>query len=195
MESNLKNIIIGLGNPGSEYAETRHNTGFRVLDLLAEKAEKRFKKSFFRPFLFAEYDTGQSYFILIKPMTYMNRSGQIIPLLYKKWLGENYRFIIVCDNMDLQPGEIRIKQKGSSAGHNGIKSMLEYLDTDQFIRVFIGVGRPSSGENVVDHVLGRASEGAAGAILKAEERAVLAVESLAVMPLPKVMNEFNRKQA
>ena len=187
-------IAIGLGNPGEEYIRTRHNAGFRVIDRLAERNGEKLKKAFLRPFLYTPGSRNEKNLILVKPLTYMNRSGNILPAVIGKWKAESRRVIIICDNMDLPPGEVRIKQKGSSAGHNGIKSVLEYLDSGDFYRIFVGVGRPSPGVSVVDHVLGY-DEHEEHKLAEGEEKAAEAVMAMVEHPLSRVMNEFNRKQA
>ncbi|MBI9102788.1 MAG: aminoacyl-tRNA hydrolase [Spirochaetales bacterium] len=189
----LNYIVIGLGNPGPKYYDTRHNVGFRVLDLLQNRTGRKLKKAFFRPFLYSESKINENKLILIKPLTYMNRSGDVLPAVLKRWPDEDRTIVILCDNMDLKPGELRIKQKGSSAGHNGIKSILEYLKTDDFLRFYLGVGRPDKGVTVVEHVLG-SSDLHNKEIRTAEENACDAVFSLIENPVSRVMNEFNRKQ-
>lgn len=142
--------IIGLGNPGEHYEKTRHNVGFKWIELLQEQLNLSLKKAWFHNLYWGCSDTG---LLLIKPMTYMNRSGAVIPWIKRKFSLDSDKIIIAVDNMDLEPGRIRMKPKGSSAGHNGLKSLMEYNGDGNFYRLYIGIGRPEK-ESVVDHVLG-----------------------------------------
>ncbi|MDC7221946.1 MAG: aminoacyl-tRNA hydrolase [Spirochaetales bacterium] len=147
-------ILVGLGNPGPAYAETRHNVGFLCLDRIAEKEEITFKKPFLADYTLAVFYSGDKRVVLVKPLTFMNKSGLVLPAILKKYKTTADKLIIAVDNMDLLPGNCRLKLKGSSAGHNGLKSIISVLGTSDFNRLYIGVGRPVSGVSVVDHVLG-----------------------------------------
>jgi peptidyl-tRNA hydrolase, PTH1 family len=147
-------ILAGLGNPGSVYAETRHNVGFLCVDGIAEKEKIAFKKPFFADYLIGSFIKEDVRVILVKPLTYMNKSGLVLPALLKKYKISPENLVVAVDNMDLAPGGCRLKLKGSSAGHNGLKSIINVLGTSQFNRLYIGVGRPAKEVSVVDHVLG-----------------------------------------
>lgn len=142
-------VVIGLGNPGPEYEKTRHNVGFLTLERIAELKGVRLKKRLLKPYRLASFSSHT----LVEPLTYMNNSGRVIPYLVKA----DDKVIIIVDQMDLPPGKIRIRTKGGSAGHNGLKSVIENYGED-FIRVYIGVGRPAEGVSVVEHVLTEFSE-------------------------------------
>lgn len=142
-------VVIGLGNPGPEYEKTRHNVGFLTLERIAELKGVRLKKRLLKPYRLASFSSHT----LVEPLTYMNNSGRVIPYLVKA----DDKVIIIVDQMDLPPGKIRIRTKGGSAGHNGLKSVIENYGED-FIRVYIGVGRPADGVSVVEHVLTEFSE-------------------------------------
>lgn len=142
-------VVIGLGNPGPEYEKTRHNVGFLTLERIAELKGVRLKKRLLKPYRLASFSSHT----LVEPLTYMNNSGRVIPHLVKA----DDKVIIIVDQMDLPPGKIRIRTKGGSAGHNGLKSVIENYGED-FIRVYIGVGRPAEGVSVVEHVLTEFSE-------------------------------------
>lgn len=147
--------------------------------------------------MYARYrGSGQVEHLIVKPLTFMNRSGIILPELRRFSPSLAEQLIIVCDNMDLPPGQIRIRTGGSSAGHNGIKSIMEYTSDPGFIRVYVGVGRPDQGVSVVDHVLSRPGESETPSFDAGIERAVDALRSiLDGVELSKVMNEYNRRKS
>lgn len=162
--------VIGLGNPGTNYEKTRHNAGFWILDRLAENLSIKFKKPFFKPYLQA-YSSPMT---LIKPLTYMNNSGIVLP----KVIPNNLEplIIIITDNMDLEPGRVRLKTKlGSGGGHNGIKSIIQSYGTSPWIMT-LGIGRPRNHESIIDHVLGQPSQKEIPAISSGIEKAVIALE-------------------
>ena len=145
-------LIAGLGNPGAEYANTKHNVGFMLIDALAEHLNaSAWKEDFFSSV--AEARIGGEKIFLVKPLTYMNNSGEAIgPMLsYYKLSSED--LIVVHDDMDIPVGTVRIRKKGSSGGHNGIKSILSHVGSEAFARVRIGIGRPPVGRTVINHVL------------------------------------------
>ncbi len=139
-------IIIGLGNPGKKYENTRHNVGFLALDKIDKKIittrfklEKKFEAEV------AKFKLGNEDIVLIKPQTFMNLSGQAVRKVvdfYK--LNPSKDLIVVYDDIDIPLGQVRIRQEGSSAGHNGLQSIIDELGTDRFMRVRIGIGRPSN---------------------------------------------------
>ena len=165
-------LVVGLGNPGAEYVKTRHNVGFTTADAIADEYN-------FSPFrnkfdgLIAEGRIGKEKVYLLKPQTYMNLSGNIAP----ECVGGDDTVVVVVDQMDLPPGKIRIRRGGSSAGHNGLKSMIGAIGPD-FIRVYIGTGRPAPGVKVVDHVLAKYSAEDRVLVSEAEDRAAEAILSL-----------------
>lgn len=149
-------IIVGLGNPGTRYEETRHNAGFWVLDALAALLEVRLRKPVCRQLDLAVLprgEVGPYRVVLVKPLTYMNRSGQVLPALVSD--PATTELILVTDNMDLQPGATRLKSKiGSGGGHNGLKSVLDHLGSWPRV-LYVGIGRPEDPSGVLDHVLGQ----------------------------------------
>lgn len=180
-------VVFGLGNPGPEYEKTRHNVGFLTLERIAEKKGVRLKKKLLRPYRYASF----SHDTFIQPLTYMNNSGIIFPSLVKS--GE--RVIVIVDQMDLPPGRIRIRTKGGSAGHNGLKSIIEHYGED-FIRVYIGVGRPEEGVTVVEHVLSEFSDSDSLLVRKAiEEAADRIIDILNGEKLELVVQRANSFQA
>ncbi|MCR5732765.1 MAG: aminoacyl-tRNA hydrolase [Sphaerochaetaceae bacterium] len=160
--------IFGLGNPGPEYEMTRHNVGVETLSRLAAFFQVNLKKRFFYKYRWARFNTpALGDVCLVFPLTFMNLSGEVVPSLVR----EGDEVIVICDQMDLPPGSLRIKNGGSSAGHNGLKSMLSHLPNN-FKRVYIGVGRPEEGISVPDHVLSRFSDSDRLLVDRAEEEAV-----------------------
>ena len=145
-------VIVGLGNPGSEYSKTKHNVGFMFIDAMAEKLGVSEWRDKFEAKI-AETRIGSEKVLLVKPMTYMNESGQAVgPIMsFYKLLPDD--LIVVHDDMDIPAGTIRIRKKGSAGGHNGIKSILAHVGDEHFARVRIGIGRPLTGWTVVNHVL------------------------------------------
>lgn len=146
-------LVLGLGNPGKEYESTRHNSGFDTVDMLAAFFQVKLKERCSFTLTSALVDAVDPPVELIKPLTYMNRSGDILahfPLVKAEDL------IVICDQMDLPLGMIRIRKKGGDAGHNGLKSIISNLDGERgFIRIYVGIGRPAEGVSVPDHVLGK----------------------------------------
>ncbi len=147
-------VIFGLGNPGPRFQFTRHNAGVETLERLAASCQTTLARRCFSSYRSAtiKLEEGKEA-KLVFPLTYMNNSGHVVP----KTVKEGDRVIVICDQMDLPPGRIRYRKAGSSAGHNGLKSMLEYLP-DNFERIYIGIGRPKDDVSVVDHVVGRFDE-------------------------------------
>ena len=146
-------LVVGLGNPGSKYARTRHNVGFETIEIVATRLGVKLKASRDRA-LTAEAHIDTKHLLLAKPTTYMNESGNAIgPLARRYAINEPLKIIIVHDELDLEPGIVRIKSGGGLAGHNGLQSITQHLKTQDFIRVRIGVGKPPSKDAGADHVL------------------------------------------
>ena len=148
----MTKLVIGLGNPGEEYKNHRHNIGFIIIDKLAENLSLKFdnnkKKSLFTRAKYNNID-----FILLKPQTFMNLSGESAVYISKFFNVKPEDIIVIYDDMDIPFETFRIKKGGSSGGHNGIKSLIAQLQTDDFIRVRVGIGRPNFGKKVNDYVL------------------------------------------
>lgn len=147
-------MIVGLGNPGEKYHETKHNIGFMVLDKWAKQENVTFNKSKHQG-LYTEFFIGSEKVILVKPQTFMNLSGQCVKPLMNYFKIDIDDVVIIYDDMDLPIGKIRLRQKGSAGGHNGIKSLIQHFGTQTFNRVKIGVGRPLEFETVIQHVLSK----------------------------------------
>jgi len=151
-------LLVGLGNPGNKYKETRHNIGFRFLDVLAKHEGLRFDAA---PRFHAETATWNhkaDKIILVKPQTFMNNSGECIGALARYYQVDEQDIIVVYDDLDLPTRKLRIKKGGGHGGHNGLRSMHNHLPTADYVRVKIGINRPTHGD-ISAWVLGRADEG------------------------------------
>ena len=183
-------LVAGLGNPGAEYAKTRHNAGFMLVDALADKLgvddwRERYDA------MVLETRIGTEKVLLVKPITYMNESGRAIgPLLSWYKLGPE-DLIVAHDDMDIPAGTIRIRKKGSAGGHNGIKSILEHVGDEHFARVRIGIGRPLPGWTVIHHVLAPFPPEDLPKIKEALDGLVPAVECMVTEDVDLAMNRFN----
>ena len=187
-------IIAGLGNPGSEYAKTRHNVGFMFVDALAGKLGVTEWKDKFEAKI-GETRIGSEKVLLVKPQTYMNESGRSLGPLMSFYKLEPEDLIVVHDDMDIPAGTIRIRKKGSAGGHNGIKSILAHIGDEHFSRVRIGIGRPLPGWTVVNHVLAPFPEEDAKQVAEAIEYLIPAVECIVKEDVDKAMNQYNPKKA
>ena len=148
-------LIVGVGNPGREYDRSRHNVGFEVVDELARRAGVTLKAARDKCLL-AEVHTDFLHYLLAKPMTYVNNSGQAVgPLARRFGIDDTERIVVIHDELDLPPGVVRVKVGGGLAGHNGLRSITQHLKTQDFVRVRIGVGKPPSKELGGDHVLSK----------------------------------------
>jgi len=147
-------LVLGLGNPGSRYQETRHNAGFAVLETLASRRGFLFSRPLFHRYRRHTLNGAARDLVLCQPLTFMNRSGYIVPALLRKYGLEPDTLLVIVDNMDLQPGKIRVKRTGGSSSHNGIRSVGESIGTFAFPRMYLGIGSPGVGVSVIEHVLG-----------------------------------------
>lgn len=186
-------IIVGLGNPGKEYAHTRHNVGFDTLDVLADKWNIDISVRKHKALIGKGIIEGQKV-ILAKPQTYMNLSGESVRELldfYK--VDETSELIIIYDDISLAPGQLRIRMKGSAGGHNGIKSIISHLGGQEFLRIKVGVGEKPKGYDLADYVLGHFSKEEKDSMEQAKKRAAEAAVMLVSGDVEAAMNEFNRK--
>jgi PTH1 family peptidyl-tRNA hydrolase len=183
-------LVAGLGNPGSDYADTRHNIGFRVMDLLAETLDVEVRRRKFG----ARFGTGEfahKKLIVLKPWQFMNRSGQAVATAMGFYKLNVADMLVVTDDMDLEPGRIRIRAKGSAGGHNGLADIIEKLGTNAFARCRIGIGR-SNEQDAVDFVLDKPAEAEKPLLDAAIERARDAVLCWIEYGIETVMNRYNR---
>lgn len=183
-------LIVGLGNPGRAYAQTRHNVGFDVVDELARRMGVEFRRSWRFPAELAEGALEGERVVLVKPRTFMNRSGEAAgPLMRKKGLNPA-DVIVVVDDVDLPPGRLRLRKAGSAGGHNGLKSLIAHLGSEQFPRVRVGIGRDAEGDTV-EHVLGRFAPDEVPVMREAIGRAADAVAFALRAGWDRAMNEYN----
>lgn len=183
-------LIVGLGNPGDEYIRTRHNVGFMVADLLADKGRIPLNQSKFKAII-GRGKTGSDDVIVAKPQTYMNRSGESVSSLLFFYKLNPSDCIVICDDLELPAGKIRIREKGGHGGHNGLRSIIEQIGSQDFLRVRVGIGRPSDQSRVSDYVLSPFLKDEITLIEDAIERASNAVEAIIVEGLVAAMNRFN----
>ncbi|HKL60556.1 MAG TPA: aminoacyl-tRNA hydrolase [Sphaerochaeta sp.] len=181
-------LILGLGNPGTKYEHSRHNVGFAVIEQSAAFFQVRLKKRCFRLYRHARLAVGTSSSLLVQPLTYMNNSGDIAKYFRKQACSD---MIVVLDQMDLPLGMIRIREGGSSAGHNGLKSLIEKFGCSDFVRIYVGIGRPNPGVSVIDHVLSQEDDPlfAEGVKLASEALCAL-VEGTSIK---EVIHAYNRR--
>ena len=183
-------IIAGLGNPGAEYAHTKHNVGFMLVDVLAEKlGAASWKEDFFSAL--TEVRIGGEKVFLVKPLTYMNNSGEALGPMLSYYKLDVDDLVVVHDDMDIPAGMVRIRRKGSSGGHNGIKSIIAHVGGEDFARVRIGIGRPPAGWTVIHHVLAPFSTEDAPKIRAAIDYLLPAVESIVTDGVDFAMNRYN----
>ncbi len=184
--------FVGLGNPGKEYEKTRHNVGFMTIDELSKKWDIPLNQSKFHGQFGTGFVSGQKV-LLVKPLTYMNLSGECVRPLMDYYDIPFEHLKVIYDDLDLPTGRIRLRTKGSAGGHNGIKSLIQHLGSPEFDRLRIGIGRPQNGMKVVDYVLGRFSEEEQPDIASAIQSSVEACEAALKKPFLEVMNDFNKK--
>lgn len=187
-------IIAGLGNPGKEYDNTRHNIGFSAIDYIAEAYgisvdDKKFKAKIGKGMIEGEK------VILLKPQTYMNLSGESIRLALDFFkVDEKTELLVLFDDISLDVGQLRIRKKGSAGGHNGLKNIISHLGHDSFQRIKIGVGEKPKGYDLADYVLGHFSKEEMKHMDEAVIQVNYAVKSIVTDGIESAMNQFNKKQ-
>lgn len=183
-------LIAGLGNPGGQYAETRHNVGFLLLDILAEDLKLDFRPKF--QGLMAEAQISGEKIYLLKPQTFMNLSGRSVRELAQFYKIRTEDILVAYDDMDLPLGRLRMRNSGSAGGHNGIKSMIAELGVEDFWRLKIGIGRPPVGWDSARYVLAPFAKEELTPLEETLERGIQAVTLWAKGDGVKAMNQFNR---
>ena len=184
-------LIVGLGNPGKEYERTRHNAGFRAIDLLADKLGCKIDKGKFQG-IYGQVNYKGSKLYLLKPLTYMNLSGRSVLQLSAYFHIPPERIIVLFDDISLEPGRLRIRADGSAGGHNGIKSIIAELGNQNFPRVKIGVGAKAHPEqDLADHVLSNFSALEEKALASALDRAADAALCIMERGVPETANRYN----
>ncbi|NLW23311.1 MAG: aminoacyl-tRNA hydrolase [Tissierellia bacterium] len=186
--------VVGLGNPGKDYSYTRHNVGFDTVDILASRNNIKINKIKFKS-VYGEGIIGGKKTLLVKPQTYMNNSGMAVLDLYKFYKIPLENIIVIVDDVDIEFGTIRIRKKGSSGSHNGLKSIIYHLESEEFPRIKIGIGNKKEGQDLADFVLSRFSKDERIYIDAAIEKAAQAVETIIKYDIDKAMNEFNSRKS
>jgi len=183
-------LIVGLGNPGPEYADTRHNLGFRVVDALAKRGDIAVTRREHKA-VSGRGVLRQAEVMLAKPQTFMNASGEAVARILFYYRTPIAHLIVVCDDLDLPLGKIRVRREGSAGGHKGLKSVIEWLHTSEFKRVRLGIGSPPPGEDAVEYVLSPFRDDELPAVAECASRAADAIECILTAGIDKAMNEFN----
>jgi peptidyl-tRNA hydrolase, PTH1 family len=183
-------LIIGLGNPGKQYENTRHNVGFMVIDKLSKELSIPLDRQKFNGIYGIGHISGEKV-ILLKPLTYMNLSGECIRPLMDYYEINDDEMVVIYDDLDLPVGKIRLRTKGSAGGHNGIKSMIHHLATQEFNRIRVGIDRPNNGMKISDYVLGQFTKEEEPGISEAIDRSANACEKWFSTSFVGVMNDYN----
>ncbi len=187
-------LIVGLGNPGKKYENTRHNAGYKVIDALADKYGISVKEKKFKGLCGTGAIEGQKV-LLLKPETYMNASGESVREamdFYK--LDPESEMLVIFDDISLEPGNMRIRLKGSAGGHNGIKSLIAHTGTQGFMRIKVGVGEKPKEWDLADYVLGNFSGEDEGKIKEIMPDIIRAVTLILQDNAPQAMNDYNAKK-
>ncbi len=188
--TDLPFLLVGLGNPGREYRDTRHNIGFMLLDRLAVKLDARFSRLQSKALVASAVYAGRK-ILLAKPQTYMNLSGQAVQGLVRFYKLPLANLMVVHDDLDLPLGVIRIRPDGGSAGQKGMASIIERLGTDEFARLRLGIGRPPGRMDAADYVLQEFSDEEMKAVSETLNRAVDAALTFIADGLDRAMNLYN----
>lgn len=186
-------IIAGLGNPTKEYENTRHNIGFMAIDALAEKYDIRVTDCKHKALIGKGTINGNKV-VLVKPLTYMNLSGEAVRAVIDYYkVDEQSELIVIYDDISLDVGQLRIRKKGSAGGHNGIKNIIAHLGHDTFMRIKVGVGEKPKGYDLADYVLGHFSKEELAVMGDSLERVNGAVNMMLEGEVDKAMNAYNKK--
>ena len=190
-ESGFTWLLVGLGNPGAKYASTRHNMGFLAVDKLADLEGFRFSRLRFKAWT-ASAVLGGEKVLVMKPQTYMNLSGEAVGQAARFYKIPPERVLVISDDVSLPAGKIRIRSGGSAGGHNGLKSIIQHLGSDQFPRIKVGVGMPGNSDyDLADWVIGRPIGDEQKPLMEALDRAVAAVPVIIRDGVDEAQNKFN----
>lgn len=184
-------LIVGLGNPGRQYEKTRHNAGFLFVDHLAQDLGVPFTQASKFYGEIAEGKLGGEKFLLLKPATYMNRSGQSVSTLLKYYKLRPDQMLVVHDELDFNPGVVKLKKNGGHAGHNGLRDIMAHLGANEFYRLRLGIGRPPAGKAVADYVLSAPSRPEAELLDAAIKNGLGYVPLLLAGEIDAAMNKIN----
>ena len=189
--SNFDYLIVGLGNPGKQYESTRHNAGFICIDILADKYGIKINKLKFKS-LMGEGRIEGKRCLLLKPQTFMNLSGEAVRDAVEFYKIPTENVIVICDDISLEPGKIRIRRKGSHGGQNGMRNIIYHLKDDNFPRIKIGIGaKPNPEYDLADWVLSRFSQNEAKLIKQVADDTVSAIEYMVKGDIDKAMSNYN----
>lgn len=183
-------LIVGLGNPESEYSGTRHNMGFDVINLISEKYNIPVEKEKFKGIVGNGLIEGKKV-ILLKPQTFMNLSGESLIEAMNFYKIDKEKLIVIYDDMDIEPENIRIRKSGSAGGHNGMKSIIEHLNTLDFCRVRVGIGKPNEIQDKINYVIGKVPKDEHEKLEKGIKKAEEAVIEIVKNGVDTAMNKFN----
>lgn len=183
-------LIIGLGNPEEEYSRTRHNMGFNAINKIAEQYGVKVNKSKFQGLYESEIIEGKKV-ILIKPQTYMNLSGECIKQFVDFYKIKKEEILVIYDDMDIEPGKIKIRKKGGAGGHNGMKSIIKMLGTEEFARIRVGIGRPEHNGDEINYVIGAIPEEEIPKLEEGVEKAKEAIIEILKNGIDSAMNKLN----
>ena len=185
-------LIVGLGNPGTKYKNTKHNIGFKIVESLGKAHRIKIN----RELALSQVGTGNiksSDIVLAKPQTYVNNSGKAVKKLLDVFSFSVENLVVVHDDIDLEKGALKIKQRGGDGGHNGLKSIISELQSDNFLRIRLGIGRPDTKEDIADYVLSAFGEEDKEWLQSLADRAIKVVETLLTSGITAALNEFNRR--
>ncbi len=183
-------LIVGLGNPEKDYANTRHNMGFNVINKLSEKYEIDVTKNNFKGLYGTGVIEGKKV-ILLKPQTYMNLSGESIVAIKSFYKIDIENILVIYDDIDTEPSKIRIRKKGTAGTHNGVKSVVHCLATTDFARIRVGIGQPKNDISLMEHVIGQIDEEDKVLLEEGIDRAEKAVEEILKNGIDIAMNKYN----
>lgn len=183
-------LIVGLGNPENEYAHTRHNMGFDTINQIAKNNNIQITKNKFKGLCESTIIQNQKV-ILLKPQTYMNLSGNSVKEVVDFYKIEKEKILVIYDDMDIEPGKIKIRKKGSAGGHNGMKSIIQMIGTEEFPRIRVGIGRPIRKDDEINYVIGAIPEEDLKRLDEGIEKAQKAVEEILRNGVDSAMNKYN----
>jgi PTH1 family peptidyl-tRNA hydrolase len=186
----VTHLIVGLGNPGDNYSRTRHNAGFRAIDILGKKLGIKIDRAKYRG-LYGQGSYGDQKVVLLKPQTFMNLSGEAVRGILDFYKEDIENVVIIFDDIDLEIGKIRIKERGSAGTHNGMKSIVQHLGSENFSRIKVGIGKPRENIDLVSHVLGKFPEEELKVLEGSTDNAVDATIMVIKDEISKAMNKYN----
>mgnify|MGYP002608501657 CR=1 FL=1 len=188
-------VVVGLGNPGKQYENTRHNVGFNVIDILAKEYDISVTKIKHKALIgegrIGSEKVGTEKVVLVKPVTYMNLSGESLAEIYNFYKVDTSNIVVIYDDIDLDVGKLRIRKKGSAGTHNGMRSIVKCLGSGDFPRVRVGVSKPMKGQDLADFVLSRFRKEEQADLEIGLEKAYKAVEAMIKENVDIAMNKYN----